>query len=551
MKTSSVINNSEKNSTGPQRPIPSRRPASWSWAVAAVDRVVRAVDNLADRTWTSRLNPLHQSGTIAILCFAILIVTGLYLFLFYSIDSPYQSVARIENELPGGGWIRSLHNYAADLALVAIMVHALKMFLAGRIFGTRKRAWLTGIVLVGITLLCGWSGQVMVWDLQAQVVAVELTRILDLLPLFSTPMGRAFDGLAPVASSFFFVNLFLHVCLPLGLALLLWMHLSRMTRPTLFPPREIALSVAGLLAAISVLIRVPIAAPADLLAIPKDVPIDVIYNFWLPAAWALGPAGHAAVWAVATVLFASVPWWWRKSRPVLLRSRVDADHCTGCTTCYTDCPFDAISMVTRANRGRRSEFHALVNPDRCVSCGICAGSCAPMSVGPPQRTGRAQLQREHALLDSGYLPNGNIVVFACAQNPAASDPRLAATSGITVRPVECTGGLHTSVIDLTLRRGASGAFVLTCPPRSAPCREGPKWLHERVYNDREAELPARIDKRRVSIAGLAPGEWPRIADAIETFRQSLKDLEPTPTEIPMEELEAETICDPDEVEIRG
>ncbi|MFN2376385.1 MAG: 4Fe-4S binding protein [Candidatus Binatia bacterium] len=495
------------------RTPPPRRPASWSRWVAPLDRLVGAVDAATDRLWTSALNPLHQSGTLAILSFGVLVATGIYLFLFYSIDEPYESVSRMENELPGGGWVRSLHTYAADLALLSTLVHALKMFLAGRFSGARVRAWLSGVVLVGVVLLCGWTGQVMVWDLQAQVVAVELTRLLDLLPVFSMPMGRAFDGLAPVASSFFFMNLFLHVCLPLGLALVLWLHVSRIARPALLPPRPLMWSVLGILAVASAVVRVPISTPADLLVIPKDVPVDVLFNFWLPAAWSLGPAWHASLWAVTAVCFASVPWWWRNKRPRLAPSWADPDLCTGCTTCYKDCPFDAITMVARPDPGRRSDFYALVNPERCVSCGVCAGSCAPMGVGPPWLTGRVQLRREHELLADGYLPAGNVVVFACGQNALSRDPRLAAMEGVTTRVVECAGGLHTSVIDLALR-SASAAVVLTCPPRSASCREGPKWLHERLYNDREAELPPRIDKSRVTLLSLSPGEWPTLARMI-------------------------------------
>lgn len=263
--------------------------------MAALDRPVTILDDAGDRLWSSRFNPLHQSGTLAITSFAVLITTGLYLFLFYSIDAPYQSVARIDNDLFGGAWIRTLHTYAADLALVSVLVHAAKMLLAGRCFGARTRAWLTGLVLLGLVLLCGWTGQVMAWDLQGQVAAIELTKLLDLLPVFSMPMGRAFDGLAPVPASFFFMNLFLHVCLPLGLAFLLWLHLSRTARPALFPPRPVLWTTVGSLALLSALLPVPLAAPADLLAIPRDVPIDVVYNFWLPAAWFLGPVAHASL----------------------------------------------------------------------------------------------------------------------------------------------------------------------------------------------------------------------------------------------------------------
>jgi ferredoxin len=516
------LSDSPQNPLGPAAPSP--RPATWSRPVALVDNVVGLLDTAFDRLYSSTFNPLHQSGTLAILSFLVLIATGLYLFLFYSVDSPYESVSRIEHELIGGSWVRAVHTYAADLAMVSIFLHAVKMFLAGRAFGPRTRAWISGVVLVGVTLLCGWTGQVMAWDLQAQVIAIELTKLLDLLPVFSLPLGRAFLGLEPVPGSFFFMNLFLHVCLPLGLALILWMHLAHLARPRLLPPRPLTWSTIGVLAVIGAIIRVPLAPRADLLAIPTNVPVDIAYNFWLPLAWYAGPGAHAATWAAAAIIFVSVPWWWRKRRPHPAPSWVDPALCTGCTTCYKDCPFDAISMIERPAAGRRSEFVARVNPDRCVACGICAGSCAPMGVGPPPFTGREQLRREQDRVGGGAITAGDVVVFACRHGGLANDSRLAAMPGVGTQTIECAGNLHTSVIELVLRAGAAGAFVLTCPPRNAPCREGPKWLHERVYNDREAELPARVDKRRVAIAGLSRGEWPSVLAEIESFRGRLEEL---------------------------
>jgi ferredoxin len=516
--------------------------------VALADRVVALLDRAFDRLYSSALNPLHQSGTLAILSFLVMIVTGLYLFLFYSIDGPYESVVRIENEIPGGSWVRALHTYAADVAMVAILLHALKMFLAGRSWGPRTRAWITGVVLVGVTLLCGWTGQVMAWDLQGQVVAIHLTKLLDLLPVFSMPLGRAFTGLEPVPSSFFFMNLFLHVCLPLGLALVLWMHLAHLARPRLLPPKMLAWSILGALGVVAGLMPVPLAPRADLLAIPVDVPVDVAYNFWLPLAWYGGPVLHAAVWAAVGLIFVSVPWWWRKRRYKPAPSWVDPDLCTGCTTCYQDCPFDAISMIERLDPGRRSPFVALVNPDRCVACGICAGSCAPMGVGPPPLTGRRQLAYEQQRIAREPLGPGDIVAFVCRHGGMAGDARLHAMAGIVTREIECAGNLHTSVLELTLRSGAAGAFVLTCPPRNAPCREGPKWLHERVYNDREAELSTRVDKRRVAIAGLSAGEWPAIASELEDFRRRLDALAPA---LPESIDDVGVECEPKEVVTRA
>jgi len=518
------LNDTNRNSS--EAPAPSPRPAAWSRPVALLDRIVRFVDEWSDRLFSSRLNPLHQSGTLAILSFLVLIVTGLYLFLFYSVDQPYESVLRIEKDVLGGSWVRTVHTHAADLAMISILVHALKMFLAGRSWGPRVRAWITGVVLVGVTLVCGWTGQVMAWDLQGQVVAVELTKLMDLLPVFSMPLGRAFSGLEPVPGSFYFMNLFLHVCLPLGLALVLWLHLAHLARPRLLPPRVLSWSAVAMLAVVGATVSVPLATRADLLAIPKNVPVDLMYNFWLPAAWYGGPKLHAATWAAFAAVFVSVPWWWRKRRTRLTASYVDPDLCTGCTTCYKDCPFDAISMIVRPDPGRKSEFVAIVNPARCVSCGICAGSCAPMGVGPPLHTGRKQLMREQRRIAAGGHHAGDIVVLACRHGGMTADARLLAIPGIATHTIECAGNLHTSVIELMLKAGAAGVFVLTCPPRNAPCREGPKWLSERVYNDREAELPARVDKRRVTITGLSRGEWPVIAAEIESFRERLQAMAP-------------------------
>ncbi|MBI5505430.1 MAG: hydrogenase iron-sulfur subunit [Deltaproteobacteria bacterium] len=528
--------------------LPNSRPATWSRTVAVIDSAVTRLDELFDRFYSSNFNPLHQSGTLAIVAFLVLITTGIFLFLFYSIEHPYQSVARIDTDIPLGSWVRALHTYAADLAMAAALLHALKMFLAGRFHGPRTRAWISGAVLVGATLACGWTGQVMAWDLQGQVVAVELTKIVDLLPLFSVPIGRAFAGLAPVPASFFFMNLFLHVCLPLGLAAALWLHLANLARPHLAPPRALAIGVVGVLSVLALVLRVPLGQRADLLVIPRNVPIDLLYNFWLPLAWQVSPAVHLASWLSAAALMCSVPWWWKNKRARAQPSWSDPEVCTGCTTCYKDCPFDAISMLERPDPGRRSQFYSWVNPARCVACGICAGSCAPMGIGPPAHTGRIQLRRTQDLIEKHGVRADGFTLLACRHNPLHDDPRLTSLPGASVMTVECAGNLHTSVIEMLLRAGSGGVFIAACPPRSAPCREGPKWLYERVYNDREAELPARVDKRRVAIHAASRGEWRSLEAEIESFRARLAALGPG---LPAGDLQVGTQCEPKQVASRG
>jgi coenzyme F420-reducing hydrogenase delta subunit/Pyruvate/2-oxoacid:ferredoxin oxidoreductase delta subunit len=488
---------------------------SWGAAAAPANaawRTLAVLDGWVNRLYGSRWNPLYQSGAMTVALLVVVLVTGLYLLLYYRLGSPWESVARLTDQAWSGRWIRGLHRYASDGLVVTASVHAFRMYAQRRTWGPRTLAWVSGVALVGVILVCGWTGYVMVWDVQAQVLAVEGARFLDVLPIFSEPISRAFVGEYPLPSAFFFLNLFAHVALPVGLALLVWVHVSRVARPVLLPPRPLLWAVVGGFTALSLLWPVGMAPKADVLTVPGSVPLDVFYGFWLPVtrlvpAWAVWAAG---VPLVAVLLL--VPIWTRPraaGRPA--RSRVDERSCTGCEQCALDCPYDAISMLARAD-GRQGSV-ARVNTDACVSCGICAGSCAPMGVGPGGRTGRDQLSVARGLGGA----EGGVVVVACSRSAGGrfSGPDIRTLS------VECAGNLHTSVVETLLRGGAAGVLVVACPGRDCWNREGGRWLHARVHEGREAELQARVDRSRVRLCYLSAREADRLRAEIADFAAAL------------------------------
>jgi coenzyme F420-reducing hydrogenase delta subunit/Pyruvate/2-oxoacid:ferredoxin oxidoreductase delta subunit len=482
------------------------------------------LDAFFNRVYTSEWNPLYKSGALAVTFLLLTLVTGVYLFLFYELSDPYGSVSRLDATWLGA-LMRSVHRYAADLAVVAVALHALKMLSTGRTWGPRALAWVTGTLLLGVVLLCGWTGLIMAWDVQGQLVAIEGARLLDLLPIFSESLSRSFTHPGSVGRSFFFMNLFLHVALPLGLAGLYWLHASRVARAPLFPPKAMHRYAMGAVVVLSVLIPVPLPPKADLLAVPIDIPLDVFYAFWLPFARSVSPPTHLLFWLVLGGVALSVPWWWRPSERTFAKSIVDEHHCAGCTQCYIDCPYEAISMVTRSVPSELSVYVARVDPALCVACGICAGSCAPMGVGPVGRSGRDQLKAAEAFLRTRQPGTDDLILIGCGYGPGA-DPGLEADTGCIAYPSGCTGSIHTSVIELMLRWGAAGVYLLTCPDRDCLFREGPKWLHERVFNDREAELKNRIDKRRVRIGNFSSSESAGVRRAIAEFRTDLAALAP-------------------------
>ena len=498
--------------------LPPVRPPAAEWLA----RALRPVEGLFNRVYGSQWNPLYKSGPLALAFLLVTLLTGIYLFIFYRVADPYGSVAELDATWHGS-FMRSLHRYSADLAVVAVAIHAFKMLVAGRTWGARSLAFRSGILLLGAVLFCGWTGLVMAWDVQGQWVAWEGARLIDLFPLFSEPISRSFVQPGSVGSGFFFTNLFLHVALPLGVAGLLWLHASRVARPAMLPPKKLLYWAMGLVAAVSILVPVPLPPQADLLSRPVDVPLDIFYAFWLPVARVLPAWGHLMFWVVLGAIGFSLPRWWKPKETALTPSHVDEERCTGCSTCYEDCPFDAISMVPREVPSRRSMTVARVDPTMCVSCGICSGSCAPMVVGPPNRTGREQFRRIRNFASESPALEGRIAVVACgyAVGEAVAD-RFANVAFI---PSGCSGGVHTSSIEGLLAGGASGVFILTCPGRDCLYREGPAWLDERIYNDREAELQPRVDRRRLRVAAFGPGELGRAVAAVDAFSAELAELE--------------------------
>lgn len=480
------------------------------------------LDAAMNRLYGWRLNPLYQSGAIAIAMLLVLIVTGTYLLLFYRIGSPYASVARITEQVWLGRWIRSLHRFSSDALLVATAVHALRMFAQRRTWGPRVLAWVSGLVLVFVIFVCGWTGYVLVWDAQAHLLASAGARLMDVLPIFSEPISRTFVGERPMPNAFFFINFFLHVALPLGLGLILWIHVARVARPVLLPSRKTGWSLTGLLIGASLLWPIGMSAEADLLRIPPSTEVDAFYGFWLPLEAGLSPGAMWAGFGLVTLALLAVPWLTRPApaaRPS--PSFVDERSCTGCEQCYHDCPYEAISMVERSDG--RAGMVARVDPALCVSCGICAGSCAPMVVGPPGRSGRDQIASLRSRLSASNTAPGQVVLIACdkgagglARAPHDDLPNT------RLHPISCVGSLHSSVIEFYLRAGAAGVMVVACPQRDCWNREGGKWAEQRVLHGREAELQERVDRDRVHLTFAAEGERGRVLTELEAFRSRLQ-----------------------------
>jgi ferredoxin len=493
-----------------------RGPRPPGWLASALE----AIDRVFDAAYSSAFNPLHRAGTLAVLFLTIALVTGVYLLFVYEIGRPYDSVLSIQRDVVLGRWIRALHRYASDAAVVAVALHVLRLVVQGKTWGPRVLAWVTGVLLVGMMMLSAMTGFVLVWDRFGQALAAAGAKMLRVLPLFPEPPDRAFVGDAPMPSQFFFMNLFLHVAIPLGMVAFLWLHTGRLARAAWFPERRVTIGAVVGLVVLAIAWPAPLPVPADLLALPGRMPADWFYAFWLPLADA-SPATGLAVAAVLTGLLVGVPWVLRPSRGDVPPPAVaDPDLCEGCEQCLNDCPYDAIEMVT----GKNPDVHPLraqVQADRCTSCGLCAGSCTSLAIGPDQRTARHQLAAARHLVASHADPGRRTLLVACRNNgglAARLERRCRNDGSLAWFPVDCAGTLHPGTVSY-LAGHFGGTLIVACPPQNCLHRHGASLADARILGERRPAIPGRIARLPVRVLHASLAEWDRLVSAIDSGRR--------------------------------
>jgi coenzyme F420-reducing hydrogenase delta subunit len=371
-----------------------------------------------------------------------------------------------------------------------------------------------GVILLLLLFTSGWTGFVMVWDTFGVQLANAGARLLDVLPIFSEPIARTFAGDRPVPSAFFFLNLFLHVALPLGAGAGIWLHVSRIARPALLPPRR-SCGASGALVALAARPPGATSAACRSLRRPGAVPLNLFYAFWLPLAdrlpvwWAWG--GAIATFALALL----VPRLTRRPREgSWAPSVVDPRLCTGCNQCPQDCPWEAITMRERDDG--RPTLVAHVDPVLCVSAGSAPARARRWAWVPCTAPGATSSRHPRTGARRPRCHGAPAGLAICCENAAPSQLDLLRREGAVIHPVPCSGNLHTSVVELALRGGAAGVIVFSCPPRDCRGREGPTWLEARLFHEREAELQARVDRRRVCSATMAVGDG---AATVSEFRR--------------------------------
>jgi ubiquinol-cytochrome c reductase cytochrome b subunit len=143
-----------------------------------IDQRYRVASGL--RKVSHRVFPTHWSfmlGEIALYSFIVLLLSGIYLALFFdpsmqtvkyngrfdglrgvSMSKAYESTLRLSFDVRGGLFIRQIHHWASHLFIAAMIVHMLRTFFTGAFRKPREANWVIGVLLLLIGCFAGFTG---------------------------------------------------------------------------------------------------------------------------------------------------------------------------------------------------------------------------------------------------------------------------------------------------------------------------------------------------------------------------------------------------------
>jgi ubiquinol-cytochrome c reductase cytochrome b subunit len=195
-----------------------------------------------------KIFPDHWSfmlGEIALYSFVVLLLTGVYLTIWFkpsmaevvyhgtyvpldgiSMSQAYSSALNISFDVRGGLLIRQIHHWAALFFMASMIVHMFRIFFTGAFRKPRELNWVIGGSMIIIGLLEGFAGYSLPDDLLSGVGVRIVAGIIESIPVVGTYlMFFIFGGQFP--GSDFIPRLYtFHVLLVPGILLaLIGLHL--------------------------------------------------------------------------------------------------------------------------------------------------------------------------------------------------------------------------------------------------------------------------------------------------------------------------------------
>ncbi len=185
------------------------------------------------------INVWYSMGSILLFIFALQVVTGMLLLIYYvpDADKAFKSVSAIMNDIPFGWLIRMCHAIGFKLMVLVLLFHMLSVLFMGSYKSPRELNWLTGFILLTMVQGTSLTGYLLPWSqlsFWATTVATNSANAIPVVGPYLVEFLRGSPLVGPPTLGHFFA---LHVSvIPAGIAALIAAHLFFLKRTGVSTP---------------------------------------------------------------------------------------------------------------------------------------------------------------------------------------------------------------------------------------------------------------------------------------------------------------------------
>jgi ubiquinol-cytochrome c reductase cytochrome b subunit len=162
-------------------------------------------------------------GWFSFFLFMVESITGLVLMVFYvpSSAEAYESMVKIMTDVPLGNLMRNIHRLGAHLMVAVVFLHMVRTYITASYKAPRQFIWVTGVILLLVTLILSFSGYLLPWDQLAYWAVTIGSSMADATPLLGDAVNKLLRGSVDVGGQTLLRFYLLHIFLLPGLAIIL------------------------------------------------------------------------------------------------------------------------------------------------------------------------------------------------------------------------------------------------------------------------------------------------------------------------------------------
>jgi ubiquinol-cytochrome c reductase cytochrome b subunit len=199
-------------------------PIEWLRDRLGLEPILRFVrEHRVPAALLGRAGWMYVFGMAILAAFAVQLVSGIGLATVYvpSADLAHESVRYITEEVRFGGLLRGLHFYGASAMVLLVVVHMTQVYLAAAYKYPREMNWISGVLLLLLTMGMALTGQMLRWDENGIWTVVVAAKFAARLPFAGEGIAEFILGGPTVGGAtltrFYVLHVFVLPALIIGL----------------------------------------------------------------------------------------------------------------------------------------------------------------------------------------------------------------------------------------------------------------------------------------------------------------------------------------------